>query len=82
MTDEELLMQCGGVRTFYLDGFGAIRKINGVIRSVGYVLNGGAQLNLIVSLAGANAANIEGRRILDENPVSGLTIWSGTRLSH
>lgn len=66
MNDEELLRQAASASTMYFDGFGCFRKINGVLRCVGYVLNTGAQLNLIISLTGAEAANAEARRVLEE----------------
>jgi hypothetical protein len=82
MNDEELLLQAAEMRTVYVDGFGAFRKINGVLRCVGYVIGSGAQLNLIVSLTGAEAANRESRRTLDEAPVRGSTIWNTAVLAH
>ncbi|MCK1322116.1 hypothetical protein IVA94_14690 [Bradyrhizobium sp. 156] len=69
ITDEELLMQAAAMPTVYVDGFGAFRKINGVLRCVGYVLGSGAQLNLIVSLTGAETSTIEAKRVLEEKPV-------------
>jgi hypothetical protein len=68
MNDEELLTEAAGLQTVYFDGFGAFRKINGVLRCVGYVLDTGAQMNLIVSLAGAEASIAEVQRVLDEKP--------------
>lgn len=82
MTDEELLLQAAQVPTAYFDGFGAFRKINGVIRCVGYVIGSGAQLNLVVSLDGADAANIEARRVLEEPPPKGHTFLDRVRLAH
>lgn len=80
--DAELIAQAIGVPTFYCDGFGAYRKVNGVLRCIGYVIDGGPQLNLVVSLAGADAANKETRRALDEKSTKGIQIWNGTRLAH
>jgi hypothetical protein len=82
MNDEELLIQAAGLQTFYLDGFGAFRKINGVLRCVGYVIGNGAQINLIISLAGAEAGNKEVRRILDENPIKTIDMIERLRLAH
>lgn len=82
MEDEELLVQAATAPTLYFDGFGAFRKINGVLRCVGYVIGGGAQLNLIISLTGADAANIEARRVLEEKPTKGITIMERLRLAH
>jgi hypothetical protein len=82
MTDEELLQQSASVATMYFDGFGNYRKINGVLRCIGFIIGSGAQLNLVVSLAGAEMANHETRRVLDEHPVKGLQIWGGTALAH
>ena len=82
MEDDELLLQAANVATMYFDGFGAFRKINGVLRCVGYVIGGGAQLNLIISLTGADAANIEARRVLEEKPAKAVTIMERLRLAH
>lgn len=83
MTDEELLLQAANCPIIYLDGFGAFRKINGVLRTVGHVLGSGAQVNLIVSLAGAEAANVAARRVLDEKPARvGLYMWGGGAIAH
>lgn len=82
MTDEELLSQSANVATMYFDGFGNYRKINGVLRCIGFIIGTGAQLNLVVSLPGAEMAQRETRRVLDETAVKGITIWSGTALAH
>jgi hypothetical protein len=82
ISDEELLAQSGGVPTMYVDGFGAFRKINGVLRCVGYVIDGGAQLNLIVSLAGADAAQADMARVLREAPVKDIDVWRGNAVAH
>lgn len=82
MTDEELLAQSASVQTMYFDGFGAYRKVNGVLRCIGYVMEGGAQLNLIVSLVGADAANAETRRVLDAKASKGIAVWQGTAMAH
>lgn len=82
MSDEELLAQATGVPTMYFDAFGAYRKVNGVLRCIGYVLDGGAQLNLIVSLAGADMANRETRRTLDDKPAKRISIWHGEGMAH
>lgn len=82
MTDEDLIEQAGALLPVYCDGFGGYRKINGVLRCVGYVLQGGANLNLIVSLAGADQAQIDTQRTLRQEPVKGVDIWNGYRLAH
>lgn len=82
MTDEELLLQAAGAQTVYFDGFGAFRKLNGVLRCVGFVLDSGAQLNLVVSLAGAEASLAEARRVLDEEPIKNSNISRRLRLAH
>jgi len=82
MNDKELLAQAANVQTVYFDGLGAFRKINGVLRCVGYVIDGGAQMNLLVSLAGAEAANAEARRILDQKRVRNDPIAERLRLAH
>lgn len=76
MNDEDLLQQAATCQTIYLDGLGAFRNINGVMRCVGFILESGAQLNLIISLTGAEAANRESRRVLDERPTKGEVTWS------
>ncbi|OAF05437.1 hypothetical protein AYJ54_00595 [Bradyrhizobium centrolobii] len=81
MDDRELLFQAAGMQTVYVDGFGAFRKINGVLRCVGFTIDSGAQINLIVSLVGAEAANVEARRVLDEK-VSNTLIPERLRLAH
>jgi hypothetical protein len=82
MNDEELLRQAAICQTVYFDGFGAFRKINGVLRCVAFTLGSGAQLNLIVSLKGAEAGCIDARRALDEPSVKSLTIWGGAVRAH
>jgi len=82
MTDEELIAQATSLIPVYVDGFGAFRKTNGVLRCVGWVIDGGAQLNLIVSLTGADQANYDARRILDERPIRTVGVWSGSTLAH
>jgi hypothetical protein len=82
MTDEELLRQATGAPTIYVDGFGGYRKINGVLRCIGYVIGSGAQLNLIMSLAGAESTNRMTRQALDEKATKGIHIWEGAQLAH
>lgn len=83
MTDEELLEKAADVPTIYCDGFGAFRQINGALRCIGYVIGGGAQINLVISLAGAEAANAEARRILEEKPATrGIDIIERMRIAH
>lgn len=82
MTDAELIEQASGLPPVYVDGFGAFRKINGVLRCIGYVLDTGAHLNLIVSLAGADQAQLETQRVLREEATPGIQIWRGEALAH
>jgi hypothetical protein len=82
MDDEELLLQGVNAPTLYFDGFGGYRKINGVLRCIGFVIGSGAQLNLVISLAGAEKANRETRHLLDETPIKGIHIWGGSALAH
>jgi hypothetical protein len=82
MNDEELLVQAANVSTMYFDGFGAFRKINGVLRCVGYTIGSGAQLNLIVSLTGAEVGIVEARRTLDEKPAKPISIFDRLQLAH
>ena len=84
MTDAELLAQAAALVPVYIDGFGAFRKVNGVLRCVGWVIDAGAQLNLIVSLAGADAGNRAARHVLDESAIKPkpIKIWNGSALAH
>jgi hypothetical protein len=83
MTDEELIEQARNLPPMYCDAFGAYRQLNGVLRCVGYVFEGGAQLNLIVSLAGAEQAQADTLRTIREKPaLNGYKIWRGTTLAH
>ena len=82
MTDDDLLAQASMLRPVYVDGFGAYRVVNGVLRCVGYLLQGGAELNLICSLSGAEQAQKDTYRVLREDPVKGLAIWRGHTLAH
>lgn len=79
MSDEDLLEQATGLRPVYVDGFGAYRKTNGVLRCIGYVIDGGAQLSLIISLVGASLANAETKRVLEAAPPKAIQIWEGGR---
>ncbi len=82
MTDEELLAQAPGLPVLYFDGYGAYRKMNGVLRCVAYTIDLGAQYNLITSLAGADQANRATRMALDDKATHGIKIWNGTVLAH
>jgi hypothetical protein len=82
MTDEDLMAQSAGLVPVYVDGFGAFRKINGVLRCVGWVIESGAQLNLIVSLAGADQGNRAARTVLDQAATHSIKIWNGSALAH
>ena len=77
MKDEELIEQAQGLPLVYCDGFGAYRKVNGVLRCIGFIIQGGAVLNLAVSLVGADAAQLETQRTLQERPTKGIAIWDG-----
>jgi hypothetical protein len=81
MTDEELLAQAPALPVLYFDGFGAYRKVNGLLRCVGYTLELGAQYNLMTSLVGAEEGNRIVRSVLDA-PTKGIAIWSGATLAH
>ncbi|WP_029581981.1 hypothetical protein [Bradyrhizobium sp. URHD0069] len=83
MNEEELVAQSGCAPTMYFDGFGYFRKINGVLRCVGFVFGSGAQLNLVISLAGADQAQIDTQRALREDATTkGIQIWSGCEMAH
>lgn len=81
-SDEDLLQQAIECPTVYLDGLGCFRCINGVLRSVGFIHGGGAQLNLFISMPGAEVANVAARRILDDGPGETVGNWNRPRLSH
>lgn len=82
MTDEELLTQATSLVPVYCDGFGAFRKLNGVFRCVGWDLISGANLNLIVSINGAEQSNRSARVALDGGAVPSYRIWNGAKLAH
>jgi hypothetical protein len=82
MTDEELLEQAPGLPVLYFDGYGAYRKVNGVMRCIGWTIGLGAQYNLVTSLAGAEQGNRIVRRVLDEKPINCLSIWAGGARAH
>ncbi len=82
MTDEELLLQATVLPPIYVDGFGAFRKVNGVLRYVGWVIDTGAQVNLIVSLVGAEQANHAARQALNGKATACMHIWNGVSLHH
>lgn len=82
MRDEELLEQAMNLPLTYCDGFGAYRKVNGVLRCIGFILQGGANLNLAVSLIGADYAQADTERTLKEQPTKAISIWPGCELPH
>jgi hypothetical protein len=83
MTDEDLIEQARNLPPMYVDAFGAYRQINGVLRCVGYLIEGGAQLNLVVSLTGAEQAQVDTLRTLREKPaMDTYKIWRGVALAH
>jgi hypothetical protein len=82
MTDEDLIGQAQALVPVYVDGFGAFRKVNGVLRCVGWVIESGAQLNLIVSLAGADKAIRAARFALDAESPKTIEGWDGARMAH
>lgn len=82
MTDEELIEQAQGLPLIYCDGFGAYRKVNGILRCVGFIIQGGAVLNLGVSIIGADAAQIETQRTLHEEPTKSIVIWDERARAH
>lgn len=75
MTDEELLDQSAAVPTMYFDGFGAYRKVNGVLRCIGYVIGTGAQLNLVIPVSGASDATAQTQRVLAGQPTKSIVLW-------
>jgi hypothetical protein len=82
MSDEELILQAASLPPVYVDGFGAFRKVNGVLRCVGWVIDAGAQLNLICSLTGADQGNRAARHVLDGKATACVHIWNGVSLRH
>jgi hypothetical protein len=82
-SDEDLIEQAMNMPLTYCDGFGAYRKVNGVLRTIGFVLQGGANLNLACSLVGADDAQAATAKALRlKEPAKGITIWNGTNLAH
>jgi hypothetical protein len=81
MGDDQLIEESLSLQTLYCDGLGAFRKINGVLRCIGYVIQGGANLNLVLSLDGAERALNEIQRALRGQPANGLAFWNGYDLS-
>lgn len=83
MTDEELIEQAQSLPLVYCDGFGAFRKVNGILRCVGFVLQGGAVVNLGVSLIGADAAQMETQRTLHgQEPAKCIAVWDDRARAH
>lgn len=82
MNEQELIQQSAVLTPIYIDGFGAFRKVNGVLRCVGWTIDAGAQLNLIVSLMGAEQACGSMQRALRVQPTKSIHIWDGTAAAH
>lgn len=82
MNDKELIMQSALIPPVYVDGFGAFRIVNGILRTVGFVYDGGAQLNLYCSIPGAEDAQIATKRILSEHPANSIHLWGGMALAN
>jgi hypothetical protein len=82
MTDEHLMDQAPAIPVLYFDGLGAFRKINGVLRCVGYTHELGAQMNVLISLAGAEQAIRAMRFALDAKEAPKTTIGVGSALPH
>lgn len=78
-TDEELLKHAPGLPHLYFDGYGAYRKINGVLRCVAFTVDG-PQYNIITSLAGADQANKDTRRALDAKTANPVLMLGGRAL--
>jgi hypothetical protein len=82
MTDEELLAQAPTLPVVFFDGLGAFRKVNGLLRCVGWTIDLGAQMNFVISLAGAEAANRATREVLDGKSTGSIKVWNGEGLAH
>jgi hypothetical protein len=82
MTDEELMEQAASLTPIYVDGFSCFRKLNGVLRFIGWTIDGGAHLSLIVSLDGADNAIRAARFALDAESPKTIESWNGARLAH
>jgi hypothetical protein len=82
MNEQELMEQAASLAPVYCDGFSCYRKLNGVLRCIGWTIDGGAHLSLIVSLAGADAANRAARFALDAESPKTIESWNGARLAH
>lgn len=83
MTDNELIEQAAFLPLTYCDNFGGFRKVNGLIRLVGFVFQGGVTLNLACSVGGAEVGHRETARILHEvESVKSLHFWRGHEMAH
>lgn len=82
MTDQELMAEAPSLPVLFFDGFGAFRKVNGLLRCVGYTLSLGSQANLIISIAGAAEASVEALRVINEDSAKGGSVWKGMTLAH
>ena len=82
MTDEELVERASTLVPVYVDGFRAYRKVNGVLRCIGFTIETAdiiPQLNLIISLVGADQSMIDAQNAL--HAVVG-SAWAGAMRSH
>lgn len=80
------------LKPIYVDGFGDYCVVNGVLRCTGFTLVAGqfpglgsarvAVVKLIVSIAGADQAQLDTHRALRERPTPGVHIWNSDKTSH
>jgi hypothetical protein len=92
MSDVDLIEETNSLIPVYVDGFGEFRVMNGVLRCTGFQLSAGqfpgsgpartAVVKLIISIAGADQAQLETQRVLREGPTKGIQIWRGESASH
>lgn len=82
MKDDDLIEQAMNLPLIYCDNFGAFREINGLLRCVGYVIQGGATLNLACSLSGAEHTQQETHRILRASASKPIYIRDWSAATH
>jgi hypothetical protein len=86
------IVEHGVVPTIYADGFEDYQIVNGSLRCTGFVISAGdfpgsdpvkiAVIKLIISPAGADAAQLETQRVLREKPTHTHQIGAGRSKGH
>jgi len=86
------IVEGGPVPVIYADGFEDYQVVNGSLRCTGFIISAGdfpgsepvklAVVKLIVSPAGADAAQMETQRVLREKPAAPIHIMQGKMRGH